>query len=293
MNRQTSGRKWNILLGWAGAVLWAAGLFLLSGLPSPAAGAVWEAVLRLLEKAAVLLFDGGFSPAFRAGLAGFLPPAAQMAGSGVLALMLWNALRLSGVSFRGAAALGIAVTALGAAAGQLHLILVPGRSPRVQDWGYACLGALLAMALAFACRWAWRKYPRLFNRETVSYVVFGVLTTLVNMAAYGLSYNMLGIHNLVSNAIAWVAAVLFAYVVNKLFVFRSHTGTARALLREFSLFIAARLFSFGVDELGMGLLVNLLHVNGGLSKVLVNVVVMVMNYFFSKRVIFKKKKPAE
>lgn len=82
------------------------------------------------------------------------------------------------------------------------------------------------MAVVLLWRWTWRKFPRLLNRETVSYVVFGVLTTLVNMAVYGLSYNTLGIHNLISNAIAWTAAVLFAYAVNKLFVFHSHVRGA-------------------------------------------------------------------
>mgnify|MGYP005800251171 CR=1 FL=1 len=116
---------------------------------------------------------------------------------------------------------------------------------------------------------------------------------LVNMAAYGFFYNLLGIHNLISNALAWAVAVLFAYAVNKLFVFQSRTGTATALAREFGLFIAARLFSFGVDELCMGLLVNALHANGGISKIAVNVIVMLINYFFSKRVIFKKDAPPE
>jgi putative flippase GtrA len=71
-------------------------------------------------------------------------------------------------------------------------------------------------------------------------------------------------------------------------VFRSRTGSAYQVLREFSLFVGARLFSFGVDQLFMWVLVDILRLNGGFSKAGVNVVVLLMNYFFSKMVIFKK-----
>ena len=297
MNRQVSEKNKNIIMAWAGAALWAAGLFLLSSLSPASEEAMSASAVRLVEWAASLLFGGPFSHSTQAVVMELFRAALQMLGFGVLALMIWNALRIMGVLDHQAMVLGAAGAVLYAVTDELHQVFVPGRGPRVIDWALDCLGALLAIALLLACRWARRKFPRLFNRETVSYVVFGVLTTLVNMAVYGLCYNVLRIHNLISNALAWVAAVLFAYVVNKLFVFHSHTRTARALVREFGLFIAARLFSFGVDELGMGLLVNLLHVNGGVSKVLTNIVVMVMNYFFSKWIIFKRdespERPAE
>ena len=130
-------------------------------------------------------------------------------------------------------------------------------------------------------------------------MIFGVLTTLVNIVVYLLCDTAMGVFltgavlTLVTNSIAWVAAVIFAYVVNKLFVFRSKTETAKAALIEFALFIGARLLSYGVDTLGMVLLVDVLHVSGIVSKVLMNIVVMIMNYFFSKWFIFNKgKKPA-
>lgn len=293
MNRQASDQKRNRILAWAGAALWALGLFILSSLSPAAVASMQASAVQWVEKACVLLFDSPFTPSFRAVFTQIFEACLQMGSFGVLALMIWNALRVMGASDRRATVLSVAGTVLYAVTDELHQVLVPGREPQVLDWAWDCLGAALTMLLVLLLRWAWRKFPRLLNRETVSYVVFGVLTTLVNMAAYGFFYNLLGIHNLISNALAWAVAVLFAYAVNKLFVFQSRTGTATALAREFGLFIAARLFSFGVDELCMGLLVNALHANGGISKIAVNVIVMLINYFFSKRVIFKKDAPPE
>lgn len=111
---------------------------------------------------------------------------------------------------------------------------------------------------------------------------------MVNILSYQIFYHSLGIPNLVSNALAWVLSVLVAYIVNKLFVFQSSTADARALLREFGLFVAARLFSFGIDELGMWLMVDVARLNTGISKLAVNIVVVILNYFFSKRIIFAR-----
>ena len=131
------------------------------------------------------------------------------------------------------------------------------------------------------------------NRETVSYVFFGALTTLVNVVVAILSYRLLlgslspVTANLLSNTAAWVAAVLLAFAVNRIFVFRSHTR-GKAALREFGLFIAARLVSFAIDAAGMVLLVDVLSIPYDLSKLLTNVIVLILNYIFSKLVIFRK-----
>ena len=291
MNQKASSQKTNTKLAWTGTALWALGLFILSGISPAAVAAMQASAVAWVEKMGALLFDVSFSPAFREAFTQAFEVLLQWGSFGVLALMLWNALRMMGTPDQRAIVLSLAMAVFYAVTDELHQGLVPGRDPRILDWAMDCVGAFLAMLLLLTLRWARGRFPRLLNRETVSYVVFGVLTTLVNMVAYGIFYNALGIHNLVSNALAWVAAVLFAYVVNKLFVFRSRTDTAKALAREFGLFLAARLFSFAVDELCMGLLVNLLHANGGVAKVAVNVIVMVMNYFFSKWIIFKQQPP--
>ena len=173
--------------------------------------------------------------------------------------------------------------------------------PRIPDFLVSFAGALLVLGGIRLFQFAWKTYPRVVNRETVSYVVFGVLTTIINIVTYLLCSTAFTaaramnevVINLVSNVIAWVVAVIFAYVVNKLFVFQSRVDTLRAAVKECGLFIGARLLSLGVDAVGMVLMVNVARLNKAFSKIAMNVVVMVMNYFFSKWIIFTGKKGKE
>ena len=91
-------------------------------------------------------------------------------------------------------------------------------------------------------------FKKVVNRETVLYIVFGVLTTLVNFVSFKLFDVLLGTKlYLVTNVIAWVIAVAFAYVTNKLFVFESKSWALPVIRREIPSFVAARLFSLGAD----------------------------------------------
>ena len=140
------------------------------------------------------------------------------------------------------------------------------------------------------------------HREGILYIFFGALTTLVNFVLFFLFQLILGEHlYLLSNLIAWAGAVVFAFIVNKLFVFESRSFDGRLLLREGVEFAMARVFSLIVEELGLLLLLEIVGV-GALElpfgivlsgelivKVILAVIVLVINYFFSKLVIFKKK----
>lgn len=135
------------------------------------------------------------------------------------------------------------------------------------------------------------------NRETVSYLFFGVLTTAVNFLVFHLCDKVLAQdvlfkdkNYLLSNVVAWTAAVLFAFFTNKLFVFKSRGVGIKKLAFEFSAFIGARLFSLGVDEASMFLLVSVLAVDKLLSKLTVQVLIVIINYFFSKFFIFSNKR---
>ena len=145
---------------------------------------------------------------------------------------------------------------------------------------------------------------KLFNRETISYLFFGVLTTVVNYAVFHVMYTLvLGRQgSLFANFVAWVAAVVFAYIVNKLFVFESKSWAWQVLSREIPAFVAARVASFAIEEAGLFISEGLLRLNeitlqlpGGfsadgvtVSKLALAVLVVVLNYFFSKWFIFKK-----
>ena len=134
--------------------------------------------------------------------------------------------------------------------------------------------------------------------EELSYLFFGVLTTVINYAVFFL-FHILWPDRfvLLSNLIAFAAAVTFAFVTNKIYVFRSRDWSWPVLRREAGAFLAARVFSFGVEEAGLWAAAYLFHaeqyvlwgIDGILlTKVFLSVVVTVMNYFFSKFLIFKK-----
>ena len=123
----------------------------------------------------------------------------------------------------------------------------------------------------------------------IFYIIFGVLTTIVNIAVFALLNSVLHWDWSVSNLLAWVIGVIFAFLTNKLFVFKSKSWEIKLVLREVASFTAARLLSLGVDMLGMWLLIDCWHANSLLSKVIMNVIVVIINYVFSKLIIFKKK----
>ena len=120
----------------------------------------------------------------------------------------------------------------------------------------------------------------------ILYLIFGGLTTLINIVAYFVCYNLLEISNVTSNIIAWVVAVFFAFVTNKVYVFESKS---KSILYELSTFLACRLGT-GVLDLGiMYFTVDILKWNALLMKIISNVIVIVLNFVFSKMIIFKKK----
>ena len=148
------------------------------------------------------------------------------------------------------------------------------------------------------------KIKKILNRETVLYIIFGVATTAVNYVVFYLLYNILWnqSRSLAANAAAFVAAVIFAFVVNKLFVFESKSWSADTLKREIPSFLAARIGSFGIEEAGLFLCEKVLKLGGVIAitlggvaldwitvaKVALAFVVVALNYVFCKLFIFKK-----
>lgn len=137
-------------------------------------------------------------------------------------------------------------------------------------------------------------------KEIIVYIIAGGLTTLVNWAVYAVCTNILPIKNteqliLSGNIIAWVIAVIFAYIVNKWWVFKSKTHSFIGLFREFISFFGTRLFTGLLEILGVPLLVILgmnqtfFGIEGFLSKILVSILITILNYVFSKLFIFNKK----
>ena len=126
--------------------------------------------------------------------------------------------------------------------------------------------------------------------EIISYLFFGGLTTVVNYAVYLPCYNLLGISGAVSNAIAWVAAVAFAYLTNKLFVFKSNDWSAKVILPELAKFVGCRVGSGVLETAIIFVTVDCLHWNGNVIKLVTSVLVVALNYVASKLLVFRKKR---
>ncbi|MEI3094195.1 MAG: GtrA family protein [Oscillospiraceae bacterium] len=124
--------------------------------------------------------------------------------------------------------------------------------------------------------------------DMVSYLFFGVLTTIVNYLVYLPLYNLLGISAAVSNIMAWVAAVVFAYVTNKPFVFKSHDWSMKTVLPELGKFVGCRAASGGLETVLILLTVDILGWNGNIWKLIISVLVVILNYVSSKLLVFRK-----
>lgn len=121
-------------------------------------------------------------------------------------------------------------------------------------------------------------------KEIIMYLVFGVLTTVVNIVVYFFSAELLHINYLISNALAWFLSVLFAYITNRKYVFESNSQN---ILKEAVSFFSSRLATGILDMVLMWLFVYFNVVNDVIAKVIVNVIVVVLNYVLSKLVVFK------
>ena len=125
-------------------------------------------------------------------------------------------------------------------------------------------------------------------KEIAAYLIFGVLTTIVNIVVYWLAAHPLGIGTVPSSVIAWIAAVLFAYVTNRIWVFHSETTGTSGIIREMAYFFSARLATGVIDWLFMYVTVDILGFNDVYMKVIANVIVVILNYVASKLLIFRK-----
>ncbi|MEG1990283.1 MAG: GtrA family protein [Clostridia bacterium] len=124
-------------------------------------------------------------------------------------------------------------------------------------------------------------------KEVIIYLIFGLLTTLINILIYWILTKVLNIDYMISNNIAWCIAVLFAYVTNRKYVFDSKSKK-KGIIKEIILFISARIFSLLFDNALMFIGITLLYMNDMIIKILANILVIIINYIMSKYIVFKK-----
>ena len=126
-------------------------------------------------------------------------------------------------------------------------------------------------------------------RDVLLYLIFGGLTTLVNFLVYFHLYNLQGLSGAFSNVIAWLVAVIFAFLTNKPFVFQSYDWSVKTVLPEATKFVGCRILSGLMETLSIWMFVDLLRWNGNWIKIIVSVMVVILNFIFSKWIVFIKK----
>ncbi len=132
------------------------------------------------------------------------------------------------------------------------------------------------------CLKLWDRYKDIFW-----YCFFGGLTTLVNIAVFYVFSDVIILHYMIANAIAWIVAVLFAYVTNRTWVFKSKTKGFSNILIECITFMGFRLLSLGMEMIILFVMIDMIGMDQMITKLVTQIVVIVANYVFSKWIIFK------
>ncbi|MBQ7247775.1 MAG: GtrA family protein [Lachnospiraceae bacterium] len=132
------------------------------------------------------------------------------------------------------------------------------------------------------------------HKEVIFYLFWGVVTTIINWITYSVCVSFFRTSISTANIIAWVLAILVAYVSNKIWVFKNRSWAPATVVREFGVFLSARVFTGIIEVVGVPALVHfgldqeIMGIKGAVSKVIVSVVVVILNYVFSKLFVFKK-----
>lgn len=129
---------------------------------------------------------------------------------------------------------------------------------------------------------------KVLTKEVILYIVFGVLTTVVNLVVFYLLTSFTSLDENLSNIIAIITCVLFAYFTNRKFVFNSTASNFKERFQEFYKFMLGRALTMIIEALGFYLLFTIIGIQEMISKVLISVIVIILNFFISKFFAFKK-----
>lgn len=129
--------------------------------------------------------------------------------------------------------------------------------------------------------------------ELVMYIIVGVCTMIVSLASYYILANPLGIYYQTANIISWVLAVAFAYVTNKMFVFKSRYSGLSGTAKEMASFVSSRIASLLAEVISMYFFVQICQIDDNIVKLMNQVLVTVLNYIFSKFWVFRKSRKAQ
>ena len=127
-------------------------------------------------------------------------------------------------------------------------------------------------------------------KQFLLYALFGGLTFVVSVVSYGFFCTLLTFNELISNLLSWILAVSFAFFTNRIWVFQSPTNTCREFFQQLLKFFSGRLATLGVEEIILLLFVTIMHLPNMLVKIAAQIIVIILNYILSKKVIFTSKK---
>ena len=126
-------------------------------------------------------------------------------------------------------------------------------------------------------------------KQFLLYALFGGLTFVVSVMSYGFFCTLLAFNELFSNLLSWILAVSFAFFTNRIWVFQSPTNTSREFFHQLLKFFSCRLATLGVEEIILLLFVTIMHLPNMLVKIAAQIIVIILNYILSKKVIFTSK----
>ncbi len=129
--------------------------------------------------------------------------------------------------------------------------------------------------------------------EVISYLFFGVLTTLINLATFWILSTVFNLETIAATVAAWIIAVAFAFITNKIWVFKSKTKTNQETTKEAIMFVIARLITLGIEVFLMWLMVDNFKQDKLIWKLLCNIITVILNYLFSKLIVFKERRTKE
>ena len=128
---------------------------------------------------------------------------------------------------------------------------------------------------------------KLFTREKISYLFWGVATSVMNVGLFSL-LDHIGVNYKIANLVSVLSAKIAAYFTSKFFVFHTKCPSVSALVREIVSFVLARSFTMVIDFIGLILLVDVLNINKTIGKLIMTAIVIILNYYFSKMAVFKQ-----
>lgn len=133
--------------------------------------------------------------------------------------------------------------------------------------------------------WGWSIYHK--NEELWNYLITGALGVIISIGSYW-GCRAINLNIVASNIISWIIAVIAMYIMNKLFVFKTECNNYKTLIKEFFSFIVARILTLIVETLILYLGADIININDIIVKVIAQIVIIILNYLFSKLFIFKK-----